>query len=162
AFIATALLAAAGTLQAQGVVKLGLVAEFSGPFAQYGQQILGGMKAYMKQHGDTVAGKKIEIVQKDTTGPSPDVAKRLAQELVTRDNVDMLVGFGLTPNALAAAPVATEAKKPMVIMNAATSIITTRSPYIVRVSMTLPQITQPMARWAAKRSEEHTSELQSL
>ena len=82
---------------AQGVVKLGMVAEFSGPFAQYGQQMLGGMKAYMKQHGDTVAGKKIEIVQKDTTGPSPDVAKRLAQELVTRDNVDMLVGFGLTP-----------------------------------------------------------------
>ena len=92
------------------MVKLGLVAEFSGPFAQYGQQILGGMKAYMKQNGDTVAGKKIEIVQKDTTGPAPDVAKRLAQELVTRDNVDFLVGFGLTPNAMAVAPVATEAK----------------------------------------------------
>ena len=150
AFIATVMLGAAGTLHAQGVVKLGLVAEFSGPFAQYGQQILGGMKAYMKQHGDTVAGKKIEIVQKDTTGPAPDVAKRLAQELVTRDNVDFLVGFGLTPNALAVAPVATEAKKPMIIMNAATSIITTKSPYIVRVSMTLPQITQPMAQWSAK------------
>ena len=150
AFIAMVMLGAAGTLQAQGVVKLGLVAEFSGPFAQYGQQILGGMKAYMKQNGDTVAGKKIEIVQKDTTGPAPDVAKRLAQELVTRDNVDFLVGFGLTPNALAVAPVATEAKKPMIIMNAATSIITTKSPYIVRVSMTLPQITQPMAQWAAK------------
>ena len=150
AIIGAAMLGAAGTLQAQGVVKLGLVAEFSGPFAQYGQQILGGMKAYMKQHGDTVAGKKIEIVQKDTTGPAPDVAKRLAQELVTRDNVDFLVGFGLTPNALAVAPVATEAKKPMIIMNAATSIITTKSPYIVRVSMTLPQITQPMAQWAAK------------
>ena len=150
AIIGAALVGAAGTLQAQGVVKLGLVAEFSGPFAQYGQQILGGMKAYMKQNGDTVAGKKIEIVQKDTTGPAPDVAKRLAQELVTRDNVDFLVGFGLTPNALAVAPVATEAKKPMIIMNAATSIITTKSPYIVRVSMTLPQITQPMAQWAAK------------
>ena len=150
AIIGAAMLGAAGTLQAQGVVKLGLVAEFSGPFAQYGQQILGGMKAYMKQNGDTVAGKKIEIVQKDTTGPAPDVAKRLAQELVTRDNVDFLVGFGLTPNALAVAPVATEAKKPMIIMNAATSIITTKSPYIVRVSMTLPQITQPMAQWAAK------------
>jgi len=150
AIIGAAMVGAAGTLQAQGVVKLGLVAEFSGPFAQYGQQILGGMKAYMKQNGDTVAGKKIEIVQKDTTGPAPDVAKRLAQELVTRDNVDFLVGFGLTPNALAVAPVATEAKKPMIIMNAATSIITTKSPYIVRVSMTLPQITQPMAQWAAK------------
>src|SRR3981081_1029825 len=111
AVITAGMLGAAGTLQAQGVIKLGMVAEFSGPFAQYGQQMLGGMKAYMKQHGDTVGGKKIEIVQKDTTGPSPDVAKRLAQELVTRDNVDMLVGFGLTPNALAVAPVATAARK---------------------------------------------------
>jgi branched-chain amino acid transport system substrate-binding protein len=148
--IIAALFTVAGAVSAQNVVKLGLVAEFSGPFAQYGQQILGGMNAYMKLHGDSVAGKKIEIVQKDTTGPSPDVAKRLAQELVTRDNVDILVGFGLTPNALAVAPVATEAKKLMVIMNAATSIITTKSPYIVRVSMTLPQVTQPMAVWAAK------------
>src|ERR1700693_5321896 len=141
---------APGAASAQNVVKIGMVGEFSGPFAQYGQQILGGMKAYMKLHGDTVAGKKIEIVQRDVGGPAPDVAKRLAQELVTRDNVDILVGFGLTPNALAVAPVATEAKKAMVIMNAATSIITTKSPYIVRVSMTLPQITQPMAIWAAK------------
>ena len=149
-FCGAAMLAIAGAVSAQNVVKLGMVGEFSGPFAQYGQQILGGMKAYMKLHGDTVAGKKIEIVQKDTGGPAPDVAKRLAQELVTRDNVDILVGFGLTPNALAVAPVATEAKKAMVIMNAATSIITTKSPYIVRVSMTLPQVTQPMAVWAAK------------
>jgi branched-chain amino acid transport system substrate-binding protein len=144
------LCAVASAAAAQNVVKLGMVAEFSGPFAQYGQQMLGGMKAYMLQHGDTVAGKKIEIVQKDTGGPAPEVAKRLAQELVTRDNVDLLVGFGLTPNALAVAPVATEAKKAMLIMNAATSIITTKSPYIVRVSMTLPQVTQPMAVWAAK------------
>jgi branched-chain amino acid transport system substrate-binding protein len=141
---------ASTAVQAQNVVKLGFVGEFSGPFAQYGEQIYNGMKAYMKQYGDTVAGKKIEVIQKDTTGPSPDVAKRLAQELVTRDKVDFLVGFGLTPNALAVAPVATEAKVPMIIMNAATSIITTKSPYIVRVSMTLPQVTQPMAVWAKK------------
>src|SRR5436853_2891116 len=150
ALLGLSLAMAPGVVSAQNVVKLGMVGEFSGPFAQYGQQILGRMKAYMKIHGDTVAGKKIEIVQKDTGGPAPDVAKRLAQELVTRDNVDFLVGFGLTPNALAVAPLATEAKKPMIIMNAATSIITTKSPYIVRVSMTLPQITQPMAQWAAK------------
>src|SRR6202165_5361899 len=150
ALIITALFAVATAVSAQNVVKLGMVGEFSGPFAQYGQQILGGMKAYMKLHGDTVAGKKIEIVQKDTGGPAPDVAKRLAQELVTRDNVDILVGFGLARNGLAVAPVATEAKKAMVIMTAATSIITTKSPYIVRVSMTLPQVTQPMAVWAAK------------
>ena len=147
---AGAILAVANLAQAQGVIKLGLIGEFSGPFAQYGQQIYGGMKTYMKLHGDTVAGKKIEVIQKDVGGPAPDVAKRLAQELVTRDKVDFLVGFGLTPNALAVAPIATEAKIPMVIMNAATSIITTKSPYIVRVSMTLPQITQPIAVWAAK------------
>ena len=111
-FCAAAMLAIATVVSAQNVVKLGMVGEFSGPFAQYGQQILGGMKAYMKLHGDTVAGKKIEIVQKDTGGPAPDVAKRLAQELITRDNVDILVGFGLTPNALAVAPVATEAHTP--------------------------------------------------
>jgi branched-chain amino acid transport system substrate-binding protein len=150
AVVGTAIFAAAGFAQAQGVIKLGLVAEFSGPFAQYGQQMYGGMKTYMKLHGDTVAGKKIEVIQKDIGGPAPDVAKRLAQELVTRDKVDFLVGFGLTPNAMAAAPVATEAKVPMIIMNAATSIITTKSPYIARVSMTLPQITQPIAVWAAK------------
>ena len=148
--VSAAILLGAGAAQAQGVVKLGLIAEFSGPFAQYGAQMYGGMKAYMKEHGDTVAGKKIEIVQRDTGGPAPDVAKRHAQELVTRDKVDVLVGFGLTPNAMAAAPVATEAKVPMIIMNAATSIITTKSPYIARVSFTLPQITQPIALWAAK------------
>src|SRR5215468_584613 len=147
---AAALAAIATAASAQNVVKLGMVGEFSGPFAQYGQQILGGMKAYMKLNGDMVAGKKIEIVQKDDGGPAPDVAKRLAQELVTRDNVDILVGFGFTPNALAVAPIATESKKAMVIMNAATSIITTKSNEIVRVSMTLPQVTQPMAIWAAK------------
>jgi len=139
-----------GTASAQNVVRLGLVSSFSGPFAEYGQQMLNGMRAYMKLHGDTVAGKKIEIIQRDDGGPAPEVAKRLAQELVTRDNVDILVGFGFTPNALAVAPIASEAKKPMVIMNAATSIITTKSPEIVRVSMTLPQVTQPMAEWAAK------------
>jgi branched-chain amino acid transport system substrate-binding protein len=139
-----------GTASAQNVIRLGLVSSFSGPFAEYGQQMLNGMKAYMKLNGDTVAGKKIEIIQKDDGGPAPEVAKRLAQELVTRDNVDILVGFGFTPNALAVAPIASEAKKPMVIMNAATSIITTKSPEIVRVSMTLPQVTQPMAEWAAK------------
>ena len=147
---ASILLFASGPVWAQATVKIGVIAEFSGPFADYGSQILGGMKTYLAQNGDVFGGKKIEIVVKDTTGAAPDIAKRLAQETVTRDNVDILAGFGLTPNAMAVAPVATEAKKPMVIMNAATSVITTRSPYIVRVSHTLPQDTQPMAQWAAK------------
>src|SRR5262245_60964793 len=122
----------------------------SGPFAPYGRQITNGMKAYMKANGDKVAGKKIELVVKDTTGPAPDVAKRLAQELVTRDKAQFLAGFGLTPNAMAVAPVATEAKVPMIVMNAATSAVTAKSPYIVRVSFTLPQVTAPIAEWAAK------------
>ncbi|HEY2968151.1 MAG TPA: ABC transporter substrate-binding protein [Casimicrobiaceae bacterium] len=144
------LLLAAPAAFAQATVKIGVVAEFSGPFADYGAQIVGGMKAYLKLNGEVYAGKKIEIVIRDTTGAAPDIAKRLAQELITRDQVDLLAGFGLTPNALAVAPVSAEAKKPMVIMNAATSVITTRSPYIVRVSHTLPQDTQPIAQWAAK------------
>jgi branched-chain amino acid transport system substrate-binding protein len=135
---------------AEDTIKIGLIAAFSGPFADYGKQMEGGIKAYMKQHGDKVAGKKIELIIKDTTGPVPEVAKRLAQELVVRDKVDFLAGFGLTPEALAVAPIAEQAKKPMIIMNAATSIITTKSNYIARVSMTLPQISAPMATWAVK------------
>src|SRR5437667_417973 len=135
---------------AEGTIKVGLVAEFSGPFAGYGKQIQNGIKAYMKQHGDTVAGKKVELVLKDTTGPSPEIAKRLAQDLITHDKVDFLAGFGLTPNAMAVAPLATQAKVPMIIMNAASSIITTKSPYVARFSMTLPQVTEPIALWAAK------------
>jgi len=133
-----------------GTIKIGMIAAFSGPFADIGKQLQGGIKAYLKAHGDTVAGKKIEILTRDTTGPVPEVAKRLAQELVVQDKVDFLVGFGLTPEAMAAAPVATEGKTPMIIMNAATSIITTKSPYIVRFSMTLPQISAPLGDWAAK------------
>ncbi len=148
--LTVALCLLAGAASAQGTVKIGVIAEFSGPFADYGAQILGGMKTYLKQNGEVFGGKKIEIVVKDTTGAAPDVAKRLAQEVITRDQVDILAGFGLTPNALAVAPVSAEAKKPMVIMNAATSVITTRSPYIVRLSHTLPQDTQPIAQWAAK------------
>ena len=139
-----------GAAGAAETVRIGVIAEFSGPFADYGGQILGGMKAYLKQNGEVFGGRKVELVIKDTTGAAPDIAKRVAQELVTRDNVDILAGFGLTPNALAVAPVATQARKPMVVMNAASSIITTRSPYIVRVSHTLAQDTQPLAQWAAR------------
>ena len=143
-------LAATPCAHAQNTIKVGVIAAFSGPFADYGGQIEAGMKAYMKEHGDTVAGKKIELITRDTKGPAPEVAKRLAQELITRDKVQFLAGFGLTPNAMAVAPVVTEAKVPMVISNAATSSITTKSPYITRVSMTIPQIAEPLAQWALK------------
>lgn len=135
---------------ATSAIKVGVIAPFSGPFADYGKNIENGMRSYLKLHGDTHDKRKIELLLRDTTGPSPDVAKRLAQELLTRDNVDFLAGFGLTPNAMAVAPIATQANKPMIVMNAATSVITEKSPYIARVSMTLPQVTAPMAQWAAK------------
>jgi branched-chain amino acid transport system substrate-binding protein len=126
ALLAAATLPVAG--HAQGTVKIGVISAYSGQFADTAAQIDNGIKLYMKQHGDTVAGKKIEVIRKDTGGPSPDVAKRLAQELIVRDGVDILAGFTLTPEALGAASVATEAKKLMVDMNAATAVITERSP----------------------------------
>ena len=141
---------ALSTAHAGDTIKVGIITEMTGAFADFGQQMTTGAKAYIKEHGDTVAGKKIELIIKDVGGPSPDVSKRLAQELVVKDDVDFIAGFGLTPNALAVAPVSTEAKKPTIIMNAATSIITTRSPYMTRVSMTLPQVTSPLGEWAYK------------
>lgn len=142
--------AAGAPAAAAGPIKIGLLAPFSGPFAGAGKQVEGGVRAYLEQHGSKVAGREIEVLVKDTTGPAPDVAKALAQGLLVRDKVDFLAGFVLTPNAMAVAPLATEAKKPMVIMNAATSAITTKSPFVVRVSFTLPQVSAPLATWAAK------------
>ena len=150
ALVLTASCALASAVSAQEPVKVGMVLEMSGPFADIGRQILDGARTYMKANGDMVAGRKIELIVKDTTGAAPDVAKRQAQQLIANDKVDFLAGFGLTPNALAAAPLATEGKTPMVVMNAATSIITTKSPYIARVSFTLPQITAPIAGWAIR------------
>lgn len=148
--LATLALLVAPIALAQEPVKVGIVAPFSGVAADYGKQMEGGIKAWFKLHGDTVNGRKIQLLIRDTTGPNPEIAKRLAQELVTRDKVDFLAGFGFTPEALAAAPIATEAKTPMIVMNAASSVVTTRSPYIARFSMALPQVSAPMATWAAK------------
>mgnify|MGYP002713119434 CR=1 FL=1 len=135
---------------AQDTLKVGLILPYSGQFADAGAQIENGIKLYMSQHGDTVAGKKVEIIRKDVGGIAPDVAKRLAQELVVRDQVDVLAGFALTPNALAAAAVSDQAKKFMVVMNAATAIITTKSPYMARTSLTIPQLEEAFGGWVAK------------
>ncbi|WP_137046291.1 ABC transporter substrate-binding protein [Pseudolabrys sp. FHR47] len=143
-------LACVSTAQAQDTVKIGVILPYSGQFADGAKQMDAGIKLYMKLNGDTVAGKKIEIIRKDVAGPQPPVAKRLAQELVVRDNVDILAGFLLTPNAMAAADISAEAKKFMVIMNAATSIITTKSNYSVRTSFTLPQVSATLGSWAVK------------
>jgi branched-chain amino acid transport system substrate-binding protein len=151
AILAATLLGAALPAHAQGTVRIGLVLTLSGQFADAGNQLDNGIKTYMKQHGDTVAGKKIEIIRKDTGGPAPDVAKRLSQELVVRDKVDILAGYVLTPNAMASADVSAEAKKFMVVMNAATSIVITKSPYMIRTSVTLPQVMETFGTWAATK-----------
>src|SRR3954471_19615870 len=151
AALCAAALAAAPAAHAQGTVRIGLVLTLSGQFADAGNQIDNGIKTYMKQHGDSVAGKKIEVIRKDTGGPAPDVAKRLSQELVVRDKVDILAGYVLTPNAMAAGDVSAEAKKFMVVMNAATSIVITKSPYMIRTSVTLPQVMETFGTWAATK-----------
>ena len=139
-----------GTAQAQDQdLKVGMILPLSGPFASTGQQMFNGAGLYLKEHGDTVAGRKIVLINKDDTGVSPAISKRQAQNLLIQDKAEILAGFGLTPGAFSVAPLATEAKVPMIVLNAATSSITEKSPYIVRTSMTLPQVAAPMATWAA-------------
>ena len=147
--IAVALLTLSSA-NAQNTVKIGLIMPYSGQFADVATQMDNAIKLYVKQKGDTVAGKKLEFIRRDTGGVAPDVAKRLAQELIVRDGVDLLAGFVLTPNALAAGDVSASAKKFMVVMNAATAIITTKSPYMVRTSTTLPQLNETFGTWAYK------------
>ena len=146
--VALGLLAAhAGTALAQEKFKIGLILPMTGPFASTGKQIEAAARLYMAQNGDTVGGKKVELIVKDDTS-APDVTKRIAQELVVNEKVNVLAGFGLTPLALATAPVATQSKTPMVVMAAATSSITQASPYVVRTSFALPQAAVAMADWA--------------
>jgi branched-chain amino acid transport system substrate-binding protein len=151
ALAAAATFAGAANAQ-QGPIKIGLIMPYSGQFADAAAQMDNAIKLFVKQNGDTVAGRKVEFIRKDTGGIAPDVAKRLAQELVVRDGVDILAGFVLTPNALAAGDVSDQAKKFMVVMNAATSIITTKSPYMVRTSLTTPQLNQALGDWAVKKA----------
>src|SRR5690606_23896678 len=154
AFLKTALaagcLAVAAAGHAAEPFKVGLILPMSGPFASFGKQIEAGAKLYMKEHGDMVAGRKVELIVKDDGGVQPELTKRLAQELVVKEGVEALAGFGLTPLAFATAPIATQAKVPMVVMSASTSSIVGKSPYIVRTSMTEAQVTAPIADWAAK------------
>ena len=136
---------------AQDKFKIGLILPMTGPFASTGKQIEAAVKLYMAQNGDMVAGKKVELIVKDDTS-APDVTKRIAQELVVNEKVSVLAGFGLTPLALATAPIATQSKTPLVVMAAATSSITEASPFIVRTSFTLPQAAVGLADWAPKNN----------
>lgn len=150
---ALATLMAPAAVVAEEPVRIGLILPMSGPFASTGKEIEAAVRVYQKTHGDSVAGRKVEVILKDDGGVQPDQTKRLAQELVTKDRVHVIAGFGLTPLAMAAAPIATQAKVPMVVMAAATSIIPTKSPYIVRTGFTLPQVTAPLADWALSHKE---------
>jgi branched-chain amino acid transport system substrate-binding protein len=143
---------AAATVQAQTApFKVGFILPMTGQSASTGRQIDAAVKLWMAQNGTTVAGRKVEVIVKDDGGVA-DQTRRIAQELVVQDKVDVLAGFGLTPLALAVAPIATQSKTPMVVTAAATAIITEQSPYIVRTSFTLPQGTFPLAEWAAKNN----------
>lgn len=139
---------AARPLRAAEPVKVGLILPMTGPFASTGRQIEAACRLYVQQSGGA-GGRPIEIVLRDDAGVA-DTTRRLAQELVVNEKVAVLAGFGLTPLALAAAPLATRAKVPMVVMAAATSSITEASPFVVRTSQTVPQVTAPMAEWAAR------------
>jgi branched-chain amino acid transport system substrate-binding protein len=154
ALLAVSLMPGAAT--AEDTVKIALIMPYSGPFAARAAQMDDGIKLYMKQHGDTVGGIKIEFVRKDTGGIAPDVAKRLAQDAIVNDHADILAGFMFTPNTLAAADVSKETKKLMVVMNAPNAFITARSPYIVRTSFTVPQLNQTLGSWAAKAGMKRT------
>ena len=131
-------------------VKIGLILPKTGPFASTGRQVEAACRLYMAKNGDSAGGRKIELIVRDDTGTQPELTKRIAQELITRDHVSVLAGFGLTPLAFATAPVATEAKIPMIVMAAATTIIPQRSPFIVRSGFTISQVTAPIAEWGAK------------
>ena len=150
AAVAALVLSAGGLAQAQQQpFKIGLILPMTGQQATTGRQIEAAAKLWMAQNGDTVAGRKVQLILKDDTS-LPDQTRRLAQELVVNDKVDVLAGFGITPSAMATAPIATQSKTPMVVMAAATSAITEASPYIVRTSFTLPQASVALADWAPK------------
>ena len=158
--VCIAVLLAAPIAAAQETVKIGIVLPLTGPFAPIGKQVEAGARLFVQTHGASVAGKKIELIVKDD-GNVGDTTRRLAQELVVNDKVAVLAGFGLTPLAFAAAPIATQAKVPMVVMAAATAVITERSPFIVRTSFTLPQAAVSMADWALKNKEGKVATLVS-
>lgn len=148
--VVSALLFFSGLAQSEeNNFKIGLILPMSGPFASTGKQLESAARLYVEQHGSVVSGQKITLIVKDDTG-SPEVTKRIAQELVVNDKVKVLAGFGLTPLAMATAPIATQSKTPMVVMAAATSVVTEVSPFIVRTSFTVPQVVTVLADWASK------------
>ena len=136
--------------QQQQPIRIGVIYSYTGAPPLVGKIFDAGIDLFVKQHGDTVAGRKIEIIKRDDTGLAPDVAKRVATELVVQDRVDAIVGMLLTPNTVAVESVSAVAKKPLLIVNSASSHILEKDPYATRFGYTMPQLTQPLAQWAAK------------
>src|SRR3954447_11661043 len=149
--IALILAAFAASAACAQTVKIGFITSYSGLNGNLGPYMERAVRLYLKQHEKDLGGVKVELLTRDDTGPNPDKARQLAQELVVRDKVNLLAGVIFTPNAMAMAPIATEAKVPFVIMNAGTAVITTRSPYMVRTSFTLWQSSYLLGQWAAKK-----------
>lgn len=141
-----------GPVHAQETVKVGILASYSGPSATSGIAFDNIVKLFQQKNGTSPGGKKIEFVKRDTTGPNPEVARRLAQELIVREKVQVLFGPDFTPNVLAVAPLLTEAKVPAIITGAATQGITEKSPYYLRTFFSIPQSVRPMAQWAVKNN----------
>jgi branched-chain amino acid transport system substrate-binding protein len=138
-----------GASAQQPPLRIGVIYSYTGAPPISGKLFDSGIDLYMKQHGDVVAGRKIEVIRRDDTGLAPDVARRVATELIVQDHVDVLLGLLLTPNAIAVESVSAAAKKPVLIVNAASSHILERDPYAVRFGYSMPQLTQPLAQWAA-------------
>jgi branched-chain amino acid transport system substrate-binding protein len=147
--LAAALIGAAPAF-ADDTIKIGMIGPYSGIYSDLGKRQQNGANLYVKLHNGRIAGKKAELLFRDDNNGSPEVAKRLSQELATRDNVDILSGYISTPSAMSSVPVATAAKKPMLIIQAATSGITEKSPYVARLSYTIGQVAAPLGTWAAK------------
>ncbi len=135
----------------QGPIRIGLIASYTGPYADYGRQFDAGMATWLRENGGRVAGRPVEIVRRDTAGAAPDLAKRAAQELIVRDKVDLIAGLDFSPNAYAIAPVVTQAKVAALVLNASSSGIPAASPYIARLSFTVGQVSAPMGTWMARQ-----------
>lgn len=141
-------------------VKVGLILPVTGPFASTGRQVEAGARAYIARNGDTVAGKKVELIVRDDTSVA-DQTRRIAQEMIVNEGVKVIAGFGLTPLAMATAPIATQGRVPMIVMAAATSAITEQSPFILRTSFTLPQASVIIAQWAGENGLQNVTTLVS-
>jgi branched-chain amino acid transport system substrate-binding protein len=149
----------AGALAAPAVVRaaapaaplrIGVIASWSGPYADYGRQFDAGMAVWLGAHGNRIAGRPVELLRRDVPGSAPDLARRHAQELVVRERVELLTGLDFSPNAFAVGAIAAQARVPAIVMNAASSGLTARSPFLVRVSFTVAQVSAPMAQWALR------------